>query len=416
MVFIEAFRTAFPMLIGCEFRSNNQKPETMNQKPTFTFALSPGGAELTPQIDLWSEPVPGSRLDVGRQPEDRTVEQSLTYGGYFTAARDFLSKDRCARLCEAAGKLTGKAVAPEDIRQVSVYLVKFGAFYHPAYVVAEVGERNLSLVLNVAVSSKGRRMIVREYQILSHLNARYDAAYWPRVFGLGEGLDADGRPIPMFLGQWLEGFYEFHLSGETSEQRHMVVWDTQRGHLRLTHEQVLSCLRQAAGILTYIYNPLTFESVRHWHHAAGDFVVAHNDDEVVLRLITMREYAPIVENPEPDVAAMLEGLLIFLVEISMKLRLDRLDGIGRMVCHDRHAVPAICDGFFQGLASAAPAYGLPEDFDETVRAFFALHDTEQLHSIASSVLKNTSIESGERDLLERKMKRHLAALLNAIQS
>jgi len=347
---------------------------SLEQKPPeFIFSLSPDGPALTAQSDIWSKPVPGSRHDVGRSIEDITPDGSMTYGDYFTAAGHFLSMDRCALLCEAAAKKTGKAVAVEDIRRVSVYLVKYGAFYHPAYVLADIHGSPLPFVLNVAVSSKGRQMITREYQILSHLNARVDAAYWPDVFGWGEGLNLDGRPIPMFLGQWLEGYYEFHLSGESAEQRHVKVWDTQHGHLRLTENQILSCLHKAACILTHAYNPLTFEAIRHWHHAAGDFVVALQDGEIKVRLITTREYAPLVENPEPDVAAMLDGLLNFLIDISLKLRLDRLDGIGRMVCHSHHAVPVICDGFFQGLALAAPSHGLPNDFGSTVREYIALH-------------------------------------------
>jgi hypothetical protein len=388
----------------------------MNHEPTFTFALSPEGPALTPQSDLWSASVPGSRHDVGRSQAGGALDGSMTYGDYFTAARHFLSRDRCAHLCDAAGKTTGREVTLEDLRRVSVYLVKYGAFYHPAYVVAEVGECRLPFVLNVAVSSKGHRMIAREHQSLTYLNHRFGKPYWPRAFGLGAGLDADGRPIPMFLGQWLEGYHEFHLSGACPESRHVVVWDTARGHLRLSHDQVLSCLRRAACILTQAYNPLTFDAIRRWHPAAGDFVVALNEDQISVRMIAVRDYAPIIEDREPDVAAMLEGLLLFLMEISLKLRLDRLDGIGRIVCHNRQVVSAICDGFFQGVSAIAPVYGLPGDFDATVRAFIALHDTELLRSVASSILRNTSAAAGERDLLQHEMEGHLSAFLRAVHA
>ncbi len=338
----------------------------------------------------------------------------MRYGDYFCAARDFLVKDQCALVRGAVAQITGQHVPPAGLRQVSVYLVKYGAFYHPGYVVVEVGRRRHPFVLNVAVSAKGRRMIAREYQVLSQLDERLDAAYWPRVFGFGEGLDSDGRPIPMFLGQWLEGFHEFHLSGEPAEQRHTVVWDTQHGHRTLTRDQVGACLRQAACILTHAYNPLTFEAIRHWHHAAGDFVVALDNEGVTVRLITAREYAPIIAIADPDIAAVLDGLLVFLLEISLKLRLDRLEGIGRIVCHDVEMVAAICEGFFQGLASAAPVHGLPGDFVGAVREFIAMHDLEQLGSIASSVLKNISVEAGERDLLAHNLNRHLSLLRNNV--
>jgi hypothetical protein len=386
----------------------------MNHEPVFSFALSPEGPALTPKSDLWGASVPGSRHDVGRSQAAGAPDGSMTYGDYFTAARHFLSRDRCAHLCDAAGKMTGRPVTPEDLRRVSVYLVKYGAFYHPAYVTAEVGESRFSFVLNVGVSSKGRRMIAREHQCLTHLHDRFGPSYWPRAFGFGAGLDADGRPIPMFLGQWLEGYHEFHLSGVSPECRHVVVWDTARGHLRLSHDQVLSCLRRAASVLTHAYNPLTFDAIRRWHPAAGDFVVALKEDDISVRMVAVRDYAPMIANREPDVAAMLEGLLLFLMEISLKLRLDRLDGIGRVVCHGRRVVPAICDGFFQGVSAIAPAYGLPGDFDTTVREFIALHDAEQLRSVAVSILRNTSAAAGEQELLQRKMEGHLSAFLRAV--
>jgi hypothetical protein len=258
-------------------------------------------------------------------------------------------------------------------------------------------------------------MIGREYHSLSHLTTQLGTAYWPRVFGLGEGLDLDGRPVPMFLGQWLEGYSEFHLSGESPDRRHVVVWDAVHGHLRLTHDRVLSCLHQAARILAHAYNPLTFDAIRRWHPAAGDFVVASDEGGVSVRMIAVRDYAPMIENREPDVAAMLEGLLVLLLETSLKLRLDRLDGIGRSVCHSHRVVPAICSGFFQGVATAAPAYGLPGDFDASVREFIALHDAEQLRPVALSILNSTGVEAGERDLLQHKLERHLYALKEAVQ-
>jgi hypothetical protein len=269
-------------------------------------------------------------------------------------------------------------------------------------------------VLNVAVSPKGREMIAREYASLAHLNAQRPVSFWPPVFGIGQGLDSHGHQLPMFLGEWLDGFYEFHISGADAHRRHVVVWDTDNGDCRLGHDQVVECLRQAASILTYAYNPLTFEAIRQWHHAAGDFVVALNEEKISVRMITVRNYGPMTEVDEPDVEAMLEGLLIFLMEISLKLRLDRLDGVGRMVCHGDHVVPAICSGFFQGLQMAAPVHGLPGDFAATVQNYIALHDAHQLNRVAAAIIENIPAESGERDLLQGKLESHLSTLISAV--
>lgn len=378
------------------------------------FALSPPEPMLTPESELWSAPLPATRHAFGRIQGEGAFEVAVTYGDYFTATQHFLEQDGYALIRDASGRITGKAVAPTEIEKISVYLLKHGPFYHPACVVAGVGGHQLSFVLNVAVSPKGREVIAREYRNLSHLNAQRPVSFWPPVFGIGQGLDSHGRQFPMFLGQWLDGFYEFHISGADADRRHVVVWDTDNGHRRTGHDQAIECLRQAACILTYAYNPLTFEAIRQWHHAAGDFVVALNEKKISVRMITVRNYAPMIEMDEPDIDAMLEGLLIFLMEISLKLRLDRLDGVGRMVCHGDHVVPAICSGFFQGLRMAATVHGLPEDFDAMVKRYIALHDARQLNVVASAIIKNIPAESGERDLLRRKLKSHLSALQSAV--
>lgn len=380
----------------------------------FTFALSRDEPVLTPGSDLWSAPLPVSRNAFNQSRTGSEVQGPVSYGDYFMAAQQFLSKDRFALLCRAASHLTGTSTAPADIDQVAVHLVKHGAFYHPAHIVAAVHGRQLSLVLNAAVSPEGRKVIDQECRSLIQLNDQRAHPFWPTVFGIGVGADSKDRPIPMFLGQWLDGYHEFHLSGDDPDHRHVVLWDTRSGHRTLDRGQVMEILRQSALILTYAYNPLTFEAIRQWHHAAGDFIVAVNDDGIALRLITVRNYSPIFENDDPDVAAMLEGLLVFLVEISLKLRLDRLDGVGDMVCHGEHMVGPICEGFFQGLRLVAPEIGLPEDFDETVREFIALHQLNQLEEVASAIIQNLSAEPDERDLLQDNLESHLPALLHGI--
>ena len=382
--------------------------------PPFKFALSPDEPALTPQSDLWSARLPASRHAFGRAQGDRFSGEAVTYGDYFTAVQHFLSQDNLSPVRKAAGELAGTSVSSADIDHICVYLIKHGAFYHPAHGIATVCGRPLPFVINVAVSPTGRMIIDQEYHSLSKLNCELSDAFWPRVFHKGQGEDLHGRPTPMFLGQWFDGFYEFHLTGESPAGRSVKVWDTDRSHRILSRDQVTSCMRKAAFILTYAYNPLTFEAIGHWHHAAGDFVIALEADKIDLRLITVRDYAPVIENLQPDVASMLEVLLLFLVEMSLKLRLDRLDGVGRTVCYPDDVVAAVSRGFFQGLRVASPARGLPEDFDATVKEYAALHSADQLIAIATTVMEKAPFNSEERDLIQGILNNHISALAGAI--
>lgn len=387
----------------------------MNSKhPPFKFALSPDAPPLTLKSDRWLLPLPASRHAFSPSHCDVNFEGGTTYGDYFTAAQQFLAQDNFSLLCHAAGQLVGKAVALADIRRVSIYLVKHGAFYHPACVVVDLLGQRLAFVLNVAVAAQGRKIITQEYHSLSQLNTELAGPFWPQAFGLGQGRDLKGRPLPMFLGQWLDGFYEFHLTGETSERRQVVVWDGDHGHHMLSSSQATMCMQQAALILTYAYNPLTTETIGSWHHAAGDFVLALAQDRITLRLITVRNYSPMMEDAHPDVAFVLEALLVHLMQISIKLRLDRLDGIGSVACHGAEVVPAICRGFFQGLQMAAPLRGLPEDFDTTVKAFMRLHGADHLMPIALAIQEAAAFTPEERDLVRRFLKRHVSVLIDAL--
>lgn len=382
--------------------------------PIFKFALSPDEPALTPECALWSAPLPDTRHAFGRSDEGGASSHAMTYGDYFNAVQHFLSQDNYSLLCEATGQAVGDSVTTDEIDAISVFLVKYGAFYHPAYVVVAGRGRHLPFVLNVAVSQEGRGMIAQEYQNLLRLTTEHTPSYWPQVYGMGQGDDPSGRRIPMFLGQWFDGFYEFHLTGEDPDRRQVVVWDTGGGHWMLSQDQVLACLEQAACILTHAYNPLTFEAIGHWHHAAGDFVIALDADDVVLRLITVRNYAPMIEGAPSDVASILEALLVFLVGMTLKLRLDRLDGIGRMACHRDDVVPAICRGFFRGLHMASPLRGLPEDFDAVVKEYVALHDVNQLRRIVSAIIEKGLFNAEEQDLLQRILDRHISIFINAL--
>jgi hypothetical protein len=384
-------------------------------KIPFTFGLGPHEPPMTPASELWAAPLPVSRRAFGFPPDKGAFDARITYGDYFSAARDFLEQDQAAVLCRAVGRLAGRRIAPADVVRVSVFLVKHGAFYHPAWVKANVCDRWWSMVLNVAVSDNGRAILEKEFENLERLHQEMTAPYWPWVFGRGNGLTQAGRRLPMFLGQWLDGFHEFHLSAlADGEPARVVVWDDEQEKRDLTAFEVQELLRQAALILAYAYNPLTLEAILDWHHAAGDFVVNLDGVGLGVRLISVRRYAPMADIGQPDVAAVLDALLIYLADISLRLRVDRSDGIGRAACHPTDVMPAICLGFLQGIQAGAARRRLPEDFVLMVRRFFALHDTLALMPIVNGILMKYPPEDEARMLLSTDAEAHASALAQAL--
>ncbi len=381
----------------------------------FIFALGPGEPGVNPGDSRWPAPLPVSRHAFGPSPAGGDFDARVTYGDYFRAVQRFLVRDDLALLRGAIARRAGRDVAPADVSSVGVYLLKHGAFYHPSYIKVNALGRCWSFVLNVAVSAHGRKLVAREFENLDRLNRELGAGFWPPVFGKGSAQTDGGLMLPMFLGQWLEGFYEFHLTpGTDSDHRRVVLWNHDRGHQILTNWQARQLLCQAARILAYAYNPLTFEAISDWHHAAGDFVANPCEGGLDLRLITVRRYGPITAFREPDVAAVLEALLIYLVDISLKLRLDRLDGTGRMACHPPETIPAICRGFLEGLQAAAVRRDLPDDFAGTVRRFLALHTATQISPVAHEVLAKYAPASDERIVLDDIVDEHVAHLAGTL--
>jgi hypothetical protein len=127
----------------------------------------------------------------------------------------------------------------------------------------------------------------------------------------------------------------------------MALWDSARGRYSLSELQAREIYRQAATILTMYYDVETFEQIFPWHHAAGDFVVQADKKSIEVRLITARQYAPMLE-PSGGVSAH-EALLFFLLNLSLRMRLDRFDGVGPVAWADDACVDATVEGFIEGL-------------------------------------------------------------------
>ncbi len=385
----------------------------------FIFGLSPKEPALSEDDALWSAylPLTSEAIHTGALPDKN--RHSVTYGDYFAAARDFLAKDDYRLLLDAAeaSLSTGRLISPADVSQVGVYLLKHGAFYHPALIKLSVLDKHIWLVLNVALSQEGQSVLPREYEILRRFHDFYGQPFWPQVFGCGQGHTHGQRHLPMFLGEWLTGFYEFHLTGQApSNQPEVVVWDTDNGNRLLKGRAVLEVLCSAARILTYAYNPLTFEAILDWHHAAGDFVVNPTSGQTDVRMITVRNYGPLVDNPEPDVEQVLDGLLLFLVAISLRLRLDRLDGTGATAVYPNAVVPAICQGFWRGLGMSLDLRGIPDDFISAAKQYFLLHRKEQLGPLVEAVLAGYPPSSDDGRTLRDIADNHTAVLAGALSA
>ena len=317
---------------------------------TVDYYLSSALQRIEPDSYLWKEPFP---ISISHQPLDPGNIETviLTYGEYFTAVRQFLETAGRNGIAKAASEIFKISCSLCDIENINIFLVKHGEFYHPCRIDARITGKWFLFVVNVAVSSPGKRCIWSEYNLLQRLSAAETCAFLPRVYEYGEIDIRNGCEIKMFLGEWFEGFHEFHISVYTEDQRHRLrVWDPEQPNGFLNHAQTLEVYSQVAQILTGCYDPEQLLQIYPWHHAAGDFIVNCTNSSLRLKLITVRQYNTLLESDDKDESALLEAMLFFLVNLSIRTRLDRLDGTGQIVWADAAAVEGTVHGFWKALA------------------------------------------------------------------
>lgn len=359
---------------------------------------------ISPETPAWREFLPSDRHST------RSAE-GVSLADYFTALADFLNDSGNPAFRDGVAALFGAPYDPAALESVDVILEKHGAFYHPARVRVRGAGGVRSFVVNVAVSEAGRRIIAGEYDNLCRLGGPGAASALPRVFGMGAGRSPHGA-YPMFLGEWLGGFSEFHLSRAEAGGLRMVVWDGDGVNFFLSSAQVDRLYREVARILARHYNPSTFEQIFPWNHAAGDFVVRAAAPELAVRLVTVRGYAPlfahcVAEAGRAPGGGGLGALLLFLANLSLRTRVDRLDGVGDVVLAEVSAIGPTIAGMLAGIAERA-------DFEEDFRAYLRGRSPAQLADAFMLVMEGWHPGAAETAPVRAALADHVLAFWEAV--
>ncbi|MFZ1954505.1 MAG: hypothetical protein WAU34_03365, partial [Desulfobacterales bacterium] len=248
------------------------------------------------------------------------------------------------------------------------------------------------------------------------LNDRFPYRFLPQVYCKGEAtLPGRCRRLEMFLGEWLEEYHEFHLSGGPAEMNsRLVVWDPLKGAQPLSKQQRVDIYRQIAFILTAYYDLETFEQIFSWHNAAGDFIVKTAGGQIDLRLITVRKYAPLFVDVPRDADTILQALLIFWLDLSIRLRLDRLDGVGEFGWAEDDMVEATLDGFFDGLALQVRFGRIPQELPDVFAGYLKALASDDRDTLLDAVARRMKCQPSEKALIRKHLKRHGEKITQAI--
>lgn len=382
-------------------------------KNRFHFFISGEEEEVFLGSRLWELPLSGIRS--GREGDFLSGSASqgskITVGDYFLASCEVLSGKEFLILRTGLGSFFSRPVSKADIAGVSVFLEKHGAFYHPLKIRVELKNFQTCLfVLNGAVSGPGLSLIETEYSLLSRLNKIFSKSYLPRVFGL-DILETQKGRMGFILGEWFQDYREFHVT-DGNDQRQIVIWESDGSCRYLSKKTALPIYQEAARILTYYYHIETFEQIYPWHHAAGDFIVREAGGQFHVRLITVRGYSPLTEfgSDEADKKNhILPSLLVFFFNLSLRMRLDRLDGTGEAVMLGDGVIKATVAGFLDALDEKSKAYEYG-DLKRIFISFFNGFDLDQMMNMGAAILESGDINPTENGLIKGNLESHCRML------
>ena len=379
-------------------------PSRQPLKMQFTVAGRAGKVDAAHPI--WKEALP---ISVRHPPADAGPTGGVTYGDYFEAVRYYLSHQGAGHLHAALSTLASPyPVAPKAI---DVILEKHGEFYHPARIRVRTPDKTYTLALNVAITPAGVECMQNEIGALHRVAPRLPAGALPRVYGWSHVEPPSGCGCGIFLADWFADHHEFHLSVDPRDGvQKMIVWETGREPYFLDPGLTAAVHRQTAYLLTRAYDPMATTQIYPWHHASGDFILQLQDADVDLKLITVRQYAPTImgggDGRSLDAESRLMAAMVFFANLTLRNRIDRLDGTGELAWADDAAVAATVAGF-KGAMAESP---LP-DLENLLQSY----DTDDWRMLLGAVASQYRLMPAEEALLGRHLADHAVCLQSAVR-
>ncbi len=278
----------------------------------------------------------------------------LTLGDYFKAIEGFLFYKQPVHLLHILNEGLKKETALDDIKEVRIRSEKHGALYHVASIEILTLNECVKIAISTAVSKQGKEKLLQEYDTLQELSQMHYRDYLPRPYFSGfVGCGPRGKrrdPLAMFSAQWFEGYHEWHLTMDKGDDgQKLCIWDLINGYRYATKEEAFEIFRQISRILTLYYDANSFKQIYPWYHAAGDFIVSTVHGGIDVKLTTARGYKSIMGVLSENGVNPLIAIVYFFLNTTIRMRLDRLDGVGECLWVGDFVNRAVIQGFFDGL-------------------------------------------------------------------
>ncbi len=337
---------------------------------------------------------------------------------YFQAIQQVIEKGEYGGLLGALSTRLDRKVTIQEIKEILLFSEKHGSDYHPARVEVCLSDQVIPLVMNVALTDRGRLVLAHEFGVLDELNRKPARSYLPQAYFWDEAEVASVQEgqlsLPMYLAEWLEGFHEFHLSRDPADgEQKLVLWDSARSDHYLPDRTVKDIFREIAYIVTSYYDLETFAQIHPWHLAAGDFIARLAEDSVEVRLVAARQYGPLIGPPDLPRE---EALLFFLLNLSVRIRLDRVDGVGEVAWATDHCLRPMLEGFFLALKEKSGRGEIPDEFLSYSRGYLKSQTLEDLEGLFPALVDSVNPSAPDLPVIRMHLDEHIRDVFSQLSA
>jgi hypothetical protein len=362
-----------------------------------------------------------SQLPLSQSDFAVPIQSFWTYHHYFQAIQKVLAKDSYTLLLEATRRQLALSLGSKDVQRIFIYSEKHGNWYHPAKIEVITSQGCARFVINVALTERGRAVMSQEIRALKYLAVHFTYPWLPTIYFCNEsvtvpsiGNETQVLSLSLFLADWFEGFHEFHLSIDPVDGLiKMILWDGSPKPNYLSRRQAGNVYFEISKILTLYYNPRTYQQIFPWHHGAGDFVIKLDGERIDVRLVTVRQYGPLADPEEMSVE---EALVFFFLNLSLRMRLDRLDGVGEIAWAGEGCLGLTWEGFQEALRIKEKQGSLTPGFRRAFLKDLSRFSEETLTDRFQDLLASYTPEAPDLSVIKKNIIPHIKQVQATVQS
>ena len=362
-------------------------------------------------------PVAGEELDRSLHVNLAETHPALVLEDYFESIKELLLANNAKILTSVIAEGFGKKLTSDRIATVEIRCEKVGTLYHVASLTLHCEGESLKLCVTTAITDEAIHCLEREASCLVFLAERYHLTCLPRVFCKGEVVRHTSKgdaTLSHSVQEWFEDYHEWHLSLDDSERQQITVWDMGKGYRTFSLEEGCEIHRQAVKILTLCYDFRAGRQINPWSHAAGDFIVKVDERSFSVRLTTVRGYEPITLFKGERFFDPLIRIIYFFLDLTVRMRLDRLDGTGSVLWAESSILHPVVSGFFDALSSREVQDRYPDGDRERIRESLKSFTEDKIRTFLLSLLDQFSGE--EKGVVEKHLKEHARDLVYTMRN